>query len=140
MEFITYDKLNEYLEILTNYKNKNKIVKRNDLAYTSCGFSVTHYTIGNGPKHLTIMAGTHGTEIIGIDFILKLMKVVSEGKGVYKNFDSNTFTLDFIPCQNPEGFIIVTESLKPYVGNLTEKEFESFSKVNYLNYCKDDKV
>ena len=140
MEFITYDKLNEYLDTLICSKNKNKIVKRKDLAYSSCGFPVTHYTIGNGPKHLTIMAGTHGTEIIGIDFILKLMKVVSEGKGVYKNFDSNTFTLDFIPCQNPEGFIIVTESLKPYVETLTEKEFESFSKEYYLNYCKDDKV
>lgn len=140
MEFITYDKLNEYLEILTNSKSKNKVIKRKDLATSPCGFPITHYTIGNGPKHITVMAGTHGTEIIGIDFILKLMKVISEGHGVYKNFDSNKFTLDFIPCQNPEGFIIVTESLKPYVNNLTENEFEKLSKEYYLNYCKDDKV
>lgn len=140
MEFITYDKLNEYLEILTNSKSKNEVIKRKDLATSPCGFPITHYTIGNGHKHITVMAGTHGTEIIGIDFILKLMKVISEGHGVYKNFDSNKFTLDFIPCQNPEGFIIVTESLKPYVNNLTENEFEKLSKDYYLNYCKDDKV
>ena len=140
MDFITYDKLSEYLDALVKAKNKNPVIKRKDLCLSPCGFPVTHYTIGNGPKHLTVMAGTHGTEIIGVDFILKLMKVISEGKGVYKDFDSNKFTLDFIPCQNPEGFIIVTEVLKPYVSQLTEKEFETFSRNYYLNYCKDDRV
>ena len=140
MEFITYDKLNEYLDALVKAKNKNPVIKRKDLCLSSCGFPVAHYTIGNGPKHLTVMAGTHGTEIIGVDFILKLMKVISEGKGVYQDFDTDKFTLDFIPCQNPEGFIIVTEALKPYVSKLTEKEFETFSKNYYLNYCKDDMV
>ena len=59
MEFITYDKLNQYLDALVKAKNKNPVIKRKDLCLSPCGFPVTHYTIGNGPKHLTIIAGTH---------------------------------------------------------------------------------
>ena len=139
-EFITYDKLNNYLNKLISQECKNKIIRRPNLGYSSCGFPIKHYTIGHGSKHLTIMAGTHGTEIIGIDFILKLMKVISKGIGEYQDFDPNLFTLDFIPCQNPESFIIVTESLKPYLNNLNPKEFEKISKEYYLNYVKDDRV
>lgn len=69
-EFITYDKLNEYLNELTRHKYKNQVIKQKPLAYSPCGFPVEHYSIGSGKKHLTIIAGTHGTEIIGIDFML----------------------------------------------------------------------
>lgn len=137
-EFITYDKLNEYLYELTHNKYKNKVTKQKDLAYSPCGFPIAHYTIGHGKKHLTVIAGTHGTEIIGIDFVIKLMKAIAKGEGIYKDFDSNEITIDFIPCQNPESFIIVTESLKPYVYNLPPNEFEKLSKEYYINYRKDD--
>lgn len=139
-EFITYDKLNKYLSDLVNGNYPNQVIKQKPLAFSPCGFPIEHFTIGNGPKHLTIIAGTHGTEIIGIDFIIKLMTVIAKGEGVYKNFDPNKITLDFIPCQNPEGFIVVTESLKPYVDKLSEREFETLSKEYYLNYSKDDRV
>lgn len=139
-EFITYDKLNEYLNELTRHKYKNQVIKQKPLAYSPCGFPVEHYSIGSGKKHLTIIAGTHGTEIIGIDFIVKLMYVIAKGEGVYKNFDEDKITLDFIPCQNPEGFIVVTEALRPYIDKLTEKEFEKLSEEYYLNYRKDDRV
>lgn len=139
-EFITYDKLNSYLNQLINTKSKNKVIKHLDLGYSPCGFPIEHYSIGYGKKHLVVIAGTHGTEIIGIDFVLKLMKVISEGIGLFKNFDENSITIDFIPCQNPESFIIVTDSLDPFMKNLNEKEFENISKEYYLNYTKDDKV
>ena len=139
-EFFTYDKFKNYLNILTNQKCKNQIVKKPDLGYSPCGFPIEHYSLGHGPKHLSIIAGTHGTEIIGIDFVLKLMEVISKGIGDFKDFNPNLFTLDFIPCQNPESFIIVTESLKPYLDNLNSKEFEKISKEYYLNYVKDDRV
>ena len=42
-EFITYDKLNEYLYELTNNKYKNKVTKQKDLAYSPCGFPIAHY-------------------------------------------------------------------------------------------------
>lgn len=116
----------------------NKVTKQKDLAYSPCGFPIAHYTIGHGKKHLTVIAGTHGTEIIGIDFVIKLMKAIAKGEGIYKDFDSNEITIDFIPCQNPESFIIVTESLKPYVYNLPPNEFEKLSKEYYINYRKDD--
>lgn len=68
------------------------------------------------------------------------MYVIAKGEGVYKNFDEDKITLDFIPCQNPEGFIVVTEALRPYIDKLTEKEFEKLSEEYYLNYRKDDRV
>ena len=139
-EFITYDKLTKYLSDLVHRKYINQVIKQKPLAFSPCGFPIDHFTIGNGSKHLTVIAGTHGTEIIGIDFILKLMTVIAKGEGIYKNFDLNKITLDFIPCQNPESFITVTESLKPYVSKLSENEYEKISKEYYLNYVKDDRV
>ena len=139
-DFITYDKLNEYLYELTHTNYKNRVTKQKDLAYSPSSFPITHYTIGHGNKHIIVIAGTHGTEIISIDFVIKLMKTIAKGEGIYKDFDSNEITIDFIPCQNPESFIIVTESLKPYVNTLTPNEFEKLSKKYYINYRKDDLI
>lgn len=140
MQFITYDKLNAILKKLINGNYKNKVIKHKPLAYTPCHFPVEHFSIGHGKKHLTVMAGTHGTEIIGIDFVLKLMQAIAQGQGIYENFNSKEFTIDFIPCQNPESFITVTEALRPYAENLSETEFEKLSKEYYFNYRKDDIV
>ena len=138
MEFITYDKLNEYLDELTHNNYKHKVIKKPPLAASPCGFPIMHYKIGYGPKHLVVMAGTHGTEIIGIDFIIKLMQSIAKGNYPFQDFDEQKLTIDFIPCQNPESFIIVTEALKPYISNLSEKEFENISNKYYQNYRKDD--
>ena len=135
MLFITYDKLNKYLYELTNNNYKNKVTKHPAIAFSPCGFPIEHYSIGHGHKHLVVIAGTHGTEIIGIDFVLKLMKAIAQGTGIYKDFAQNEITIDFIPCQNPESFIIVTESLKQYIN---EQNFQKISYEYYLNYRKDD--
>ena len=129
LEFIDYDKFNERISQLLENKN---LIKHKPIAYSPCGFPVEHYSIGNGKKHITIMGGTHGTEIISIDFVTILMKNVLEGKMF--NFDKNIFTLDFIPCQNPESFIIVTDSLKPYI----KENFEEQAKQYYENFKRDD--
>ncbi len=63
------------------------------------------------------------------------MKPIAQGTGIYKDFAQNEITIDFIPCQNPESFIIVTESLKQYIN---EQNFQKISYEYYLNYRKDD--
>lgn len=132
--FITYENLYLRLDKLVNKQTFNQVRKMQPIAYTSCGFPVDLYEIGNGNKHLVIMAGTHGTEIIGPDLIIQMMEYFAN-----EPINLRNITLDFIPLQNPEGFIVVTESIKPYVNNLSEDDFENISKEYWNNYRLDDR-
>lgn len=139
-EILDYDKYHDRLnKIVENPRNLFPVRKEKDLGESSCGFKIEHYTIGNGPKHIVYMAGTHGNEIIGVDYITQLMENVALGNGSYSDFDPNEYTLDFIPCQNPEGFYITTYALKSFFQNKTEEEIEQFCKNYYLAYREDDK-
>ena len=137
MDFLDYETYNQKLNELVKKDFPNPIKKEEPIAYTSCGFPVDHFKIGNGNKHITVMAGTHGTEIIGIDFVLKLMENIAKNKSLNKNF-----TIDFIPCQNPEGFIIVTMPLKKYIKDLEKdalKYYEAYKKDD-INIIKINKI
>lgn len=137
---LNYDKYHSRLQKLleNNSANKFPVTKQPDIAQSPCGFPVEHYTIGSGDKHLIIMGGTHGNEIISVDFVTQLMKNIAEGRGDYNNLDLNKITLDFIPCQNPEGFYITTYALDSKMKNMTEEEIEKFSKEYYQAYRNDN--
>lgn len=129
---LDYDKV---LDILNNMKNLTKM-KSID---TRLGYEVPYYTYGNGEKHIVIVGGTHGSEIISVDFVLKLMNKIANKKDVFKNLDENKFTFHFIPLQNPEGFIISTSVIKTIINdNMSLEEIEKICKEYYLNYRQDD--
>lgn len=132
----TYEEVENKLKEITNSANKYKVTKCNDLGYSSCGFPIEHYKIGNGPIHITYMGGCHGNEIISVDYVLQLMNNIAQGN--MKNFDEEKYTIDFIPIQNPEGYAITTYAINSKTKNMTEEEFERFSKEYYFAFREDD--
>ena len=133
--FVTYDDINNRLDKLVNSKTVNKVRKKTPIAYSPCGFPINLYEIGNGDKHFVIMSGTHGTEIIGPDLVIQMIEFFANNSDI----NLENITLDFIPLQNPEGFIVVTESIKPYMKDLTADEFEKISHDYWDNYRLDDR-
>lgn len=132
----TYEEVQDKLNKITTSSNKYPVFKCDNLGYSSCGFPIEHYKIGNGPIHITYMGGCHGNEIISVDYVLQLMNNIA--KGNMPNFDEKTFTIDFIPIQNPEGYMITTYAINSKTKNMTEEEFERFSKEYYLAFREDD--
>lgn len=112
-EILNYKKYQKRLKDILNQNNTNPniVQKQADLAVSRFGFPVEHYTVGYGDNHLIFMGGTHGNEIIGVDFITQMMEKIAKGEGEFTNFDPSTTCIHFIPLQNPEGFIIATSAL-----------------------------
>ena len=138
-EILSYPKYIKRLnKILNNPDNAYPVEKLENLGYTSCGFPIEHYKIGKGPIHVTYMGGAHGNEIIGVDFVTQLIQNLSLGKGSFRNFNQAIYTIDFIPCQNPEGYFTTTYALEQLMGNMTPQEMESFSKKYWSYYREDD--
>lgn len=138
-EILNYDKLNRRLDkIVNNKNNKFKVTKQEPIGKSSCGFNIDHYTIGRGPIHILYMGGCHGDEIIGVDFVTQLMENMALGNGDFENFDYNTYTIDFIPLQNPESFYVTTYALDQIMGKMTEEEIEKFSKQYYVAMRNDN--
>lgn len=136
---LDYEKYNQRLsEIMNNPNNKFEVVKHEPLGKTTCGFDIDHYSIGHGPMHVVYMAGVHGNEIIGVDFVTQMMKNLAQANGDYENFDSDMFTIDFIPCQNPEGYFTTTYALNYVMKGMDETEIEKFSKQYWSTYRNDD--
>lgn len=135
-ELLTYEKLQNRLQnILNNESNKHKVIKCEDLGKSPCGFPIEHYKIGNGPIHLTYMGGAHGNEIISVDYVTQLMNNIALGN---TEFDESMYTIDFIPVENPEGFAVTTYAIDSVTKNMSEEEFEKFSKDYYLAFRNDD--
>lgn len=138
-EILDYDKFYKRLEETCNDKtNKYEITKQEPIGYTKCGFPIEHYKIGNGPKHIVYMGGAHGNEIISVDYVTQLMQNIAQGNGEFAQFNEEEFTIDFIPCQNPEGFFTTTYALKSIMGTMSEEEVEKFSKQYWSFYREDD--
>lgn len=138
-EILDYNKLKNRLNsIVQNENNIYPVTVHNPIGQTKCGFDIEHYSIGNGPKHIVYMGCAHGNEIISTDYVTQLMENIALGNGDYKDFDPNEFTLDFIPCQNPEGFYTTTYALNSIMKDMNETEIEAFSKKYWAAYRQDD--
>ncbi len=137
-EILDYNKLHDRLDkIVHNPNNKFKVEECDDLGESSCGFPLKHYKIGKGKKHIIYFAGCHGNEIIGVDFITTLMHNLALGKGLFKNFKEDEYTIDFIPILNPEGFYTTTYALKSIL-NSSCKDLEKYCHDYFLAYKEDD--
>ena len=138
-EILDYDKFYLRLKnIQYNLANKNEVTKHEPIGYTKCGFPIEHYSIGHGPMHIVYMGGAHGNEIIGVDYVTQLMQNIALGCGEFADFNPEEFTIDFLPCQNPEGFFTTTYALKSIMQDMNEREIEEFSKKYYQLYREDD--
>lgn len=138
-EILGYEKYNKRIsDICNNPENKFAVTKHPNIGQTKCGFDIEHYSIGNGPKHIVYMGGAHGNEIIGVDFVTQLMGNLALGKGSFEDFDPNEFTIDFIPCQNPERYFTTTYALNLVMKDMNPEEIEAFSKRYYQAYKQDD--
>lgn len=132
-EILDYDKLHSRLSEIESY---GKFTKHENLGSSACGFPIEHYSVGNGPMHVVYMGACHGNEIITVDYITQLM--INIGKGNIE-FDSDTFTIDFIPVLNPEGYYVTTYALKQAMEGMNDEEIEAFCQGYFKAYSRDDK-
>lgn len=115
------------------------IAKIETLGITKLGYPLTHITIGNGPKDLFIVGGTHSNEIIAVDVISQFLSKMDE------EFDKNLLndvTLHIIPIQNPEGYKVLDSlmnEINDYL-NLTGITLQDFTNEYYTNYRTDSLI
>lgn len=132
MNILDYDILLGKLESLKNLEKKESSITR-------FGYEIPYYTYGNGNKNIIFVGGTHGSEIISVDFVLNLMDKVSNKKDIFSDIDENEYTFHFIPVQNPEGFIVSTCAIRTLIPkNMKEEEVEKICKEYYEKYRMDD--
>lgn len=135
LENITYEKI-DYIKVRNKLDNLTKNENLLKLGYNKKTLTTTEYNypldyieIGHGKNELFLVAGTHSSEIIAIDFIMQLLEQLP----TFKDFDPNIFKLKIIPIQNPEGFDISSSNLKI----IPEHNFQEKSYEYYLRYRTD---
>ena len=135
---VQYRKLN-YPEYVTDITKKNldsKLLKmglsQNILGKTEYGYNVSAFSIGYGKKDIFVVGTTHGSEVIGLDFILQLIDNLSN----MEEFDPNLYKITFIPLHNPEGFDISSSTYQ----NIEKSNFEKQSHEYYERYRLDSLI
>lgn len=134
----------DYQEVLNeiNRITKDKrFIKQKSFKTKLDNIEVPYYTLGTGSSHIVIVGGIHGSEIISVDFVLRLMENISNGEEVFQDIflDKDEFTFHFIPVLNIEGYIVSTSAIRTKLKrDDSEEKIESLSKQYFLAYKKDD--
>lgn len=127
MNYLTYQsRLNA---LMKDEKLQKLGIKKAVLASTKYLYDIDYLTVGYGKYDIFLVGGTHGSEVIGPDFLLELIRSLPSLKG----FDPNLYTLKILPLQNPEGYDITTNTLK----NISLEDFPKKSYEYYLRYRTD---
>lgn len=135
---LDYEQVEEMLEQITS--NSDLIAQQPDLATTKYGLPIHYYTIGHGNKEIVITGGTHGSEIVTVDFVLKLMEELTKKEGKFKDVNLDEYTFHIIPLLNPEGYLISTSAARKLIPrNMSSKEAEEICRQYYLAYRQDDR-
>lgn len=137
----TYEIIMSRLKELESENNKNKFAVKNvgPLCYSTCRLPLHHYQIGHGPIHINIVGGTHGNEIISVDFVTQLMSSIAKGEGEFENFPEDEYTIDFIPIQNPEAFVISTTGISTRIKDyFKEEDIIAFCKTYWAAFREAD--
>ena len=136
LRILDYDEVQEELKRIT----KNNGFEKHISVKTKCdNLEVPYYTLGHGDNNIIVMGGTHGSEIISVDFVLRLMEDLSKKEGEFQNFNIDDYTFHFIPVQNPEGYIVSTSAIRTLIPkDASEEEIEKVSKEYFLAYRQDD--
>lgn len=136
LRILDYDQVLEEIERIT----ANPEFEKQPSEHTVCdNIEIPYYTLGHGENHIVICGGTHGSEIVSVDFVLRLMDMMSKKEGPFRDFPFEDFTFHFIPVHNPEGYIISTSAIRTLIGReATEEEIERISKEYFMAYRQDD--
>lgn len=123
-------------EKLKKIVSLEKVKKEEPIGYTTFGFPIEHYSLGEGKKHIILEAGVHGCEIITVDFLLQLMEEMSNGKDD-KKWNTKEYKFHFFPLMNPEGYIISTSAIQAlFPKDADFMTLEKFVKIIILNIGK----
>lgn len=131
IDYTKYQKrINDLLSnpLLQDYKIEKKVIGK-----TAYGYDIDCLKIGRGPKHIFIVGGTHGSEIISVDFATQLINNLP----FMPNFSKEEFTIFVVPLQNPEGFIVTTDSLNE---SHIQENFQTESYDYYNRYKIDNLI
>jgi len=139
MRILDYEQVLEELKRITeegNFQKQPSVKTKLD------GIELPYYTLGMGENHIVVVGGTHGSEIISVDFVLRLMEAISKKKGIYTNIDLESekgYTFHFLPLHNPEGYIVSTSVLRTKIPrDISQEELEKVAKEYFLAYRQDD--
>ncbi len=135
LRILFYEDVLKELEYLKN----NYPFKKMDAPKTFYGIDIPYYTLGSGPNHLVVVGGTHGSEIISVDFVLRLMMGIACKSDPFNTLNLDDYTFHFIPVHNPEGYIISSSVINTLINSKSSsKDIESIARAYYLNYMLDD--
>ena len=93
------------------------------LGRTASGLPIKHYALGNGLKHILVLGGERGNDIINSQAIYFLMSYLAQ-KISNENLDNllASYTFDFVPVLNPEGYIITTSAIDYFIRSSTQNQ------------------
>lgn len=132
---LDYEQVEQNLQKITE---EGIIKEAEDLGKTEHGLSIKHYVVGEGNNDIVITGATHGSEIITTDFVIKLMKEISNKKDNWKDILKN-FKIHFVPILNPEGYLIATSAIRKLIPrDMSQDEAEKICKQYYTVYKEDD--
>lgn len=138
LDNVIYDKINydkyriNLRKLLDNPQLKKLGLKHNILGFTTYNYPIDAITIGYGEKEMFVVGGTHGSEIIGVDFIMQLINSIPN----MLEFNPDLYKITFIPIQNPEGFDISSNTFK----NIDDSMFREKAYEYYERYRTDSLI
>lgn len=131
LEGVNYDKINysKYREKIKNIINNPELQKfglnYEILGFTNYDYPIEAITLGYGDKEMFIVGGTHGSEVIGIDFVMQLIDNIPN----MEQFNPELYKIIFIPLQNPEGFDISSSTFSDIADEeYREKSYEYYER------------
>ena len=137
MRVLDYDQVLDELKRITS---NGKFVKQESAHTELDNIEIPYYTYGNGDNHIVVTGGTHGSEIVSVDFVLRLMDAISKKEAPFDKMNLDNYTFHFIPVHNPEGYIVSTSALRTQISrDISEEELERFSKEYFKAYGQDDR-
>lgn len=114
-----------------NYKEENHISHYSPkdfeagLGRTASGLPIKHFRLGTGKRHVVVIGGESGNDIIhsqAIYFLMGYLYKIVNSEGLSDLLKQYSF--DFIPVLNPEGFIITTSAINFYIKKFTDNKFD----------------
>ena len=93
------------------------------LGSTASGLPIKHYALGNGLKHILVLGGERGNDIINSQAVYFLISYLAQ-KITNESLDNllARYTFDFVPVLNPEGYIITTSAIDYYIRSSTQNQ------------------
>ncbi len=133
---LSYENVIDRLDELCK-NNKEVIIKKDCIGYTSFGFPISYYQIGNGKKDVILIASTHGCELVTSTFIIEFVYTIINECDKYKKY-INEYSFHIIPILNPEGYIISSSNVLNNTNIMDKFSLQSYSKKYLELYSQDD--